>query len=383
MRSTKKKVFVSGCFDMLHSGHIAFFEEAASYGDLYVGIGSDRTIADLKGRETVFSGQERLYMIKALRFVRDAFINSGSGALDFLPELDKLRPDIVFVNEDGHSPEKEALCRAKGIGYIISKRIPSPGLPARSTTTLLQECRIPYRIDLAGGWLDQPFVSRFHPGPVITISIEPDYEFNDRSGMSTSTRKKAIELWQTDIPAGDREKLARILFSYENPPGSSYISGSQDSIGIVMPGMNYLYYESDHYWPSRIDTVTDPTLLSWLESSVCLLPLSPRESRFNVLDKTDISTKKAAALAKAAEDLWVAAGRKEIQAFASAMTASFEAQVSMFPFMTNDFIREVIGSVSDKALGWKLSGAGGGGYLVLVSGKNIPNTLNPTCTPSG
>ena len=40
----KKKVFVSGCYDMLHSGHVAFFEEAASHGDLYVGIGSDKTI---------------------------------------------------------------------------------------------------------------------------------------------------------------------------------------------------------------------------------------------------------------------------------------------------------------------------------------------------
>ena len=44
----KKKVFVSGCYDMLHSGHVAFFEEAATYGDLYVGIGSDKTIQELK-----------------------------------------------------------------------------------------------------------------------------------------------------------------------------------------------------------------------------------------------------------------------------------------------------------------------------------------------
>ena len=39
-----KKVFVSGCYDMLHSGHVAFFKEAASHGDLYVGIGSDDTL---------------------------------------------------------------------------------------------------------------------------------------------------------------------------------------------------------------------------------------------------------------------------------------------------------------------------------------------------
>jgi cytidyltransferase-like protein len=55
-----KKVFVSGCYDLLHSGHVAFFKEASQFGDLYVGIGSDETIKDLKGRPTVNSEQERL-----------------------------------------------------------------------------------------------------------------------------------------------------------------------------------------------------------------------------------------------------------------------------------------------------------------------------------
>ena len=40
----RKKVFVSGCYDLLHSGHVEFFRQASSYGDLYVGIGSDATI---------------------------------------------------------------------------------------------------------------------------------------------------------------------------------------------------------------------------------------------------------------------------------------------------------------------------------------------------
>ena len=77
-----KKVFVSGCYDMLHSGHVAFFEEAAAYGDLYVGIGSDRTIAELKARKTINSDAERLYMVNALKSVKQAWINSGSGLLD-------------------------------------------------------------------------------------------------------------------------------------------------------------------------------------------------------------------------------------------------------------------------------------------------------------
>jgi cytidyltransferase-like protein len=207
-----KKVFVSGCFDLLHSGHVAFFEEAASYGDLYVGIGSDKTIQELKGRSTIITEQERLYMIKSLRFVKEAWINKGSGFIDFTEDILEVQPHILFVNEDGHNTEKEQLCSRMGIEYVISRRIPYSNLPARSTTSLRQECRIPYRIDLAGGWLDQPYVSKFYPGPVVTISIEPDYKFSDRSGMATSTRKKAIELWHADIPGGDREMLAKILF---------------------------------------------------------------------------------------------------------------------------------------------------------------------------
>ncbi|MBP9602329.1 MAG: adenylyltransferase/cytidyltransferase family protein, partial [Lutibacter sp.] len=68
----KKKVFVSGCYDLLHSGHVAFFKEASNYGDLYVGIGSDQTVEDLKGRFTINSEQERLYMVKAVRYVSNA-----------------------------------------------------------------------------------------------------------------------------------------------------------------------------------------------------------------------------------------------------------------------------------------------------------------------
>ena len=233
-----KKVFVSGCFDMLHSGHIAFFEEAAKHGDLYVGIGSDKTIQQLKGKRTINTDKERLYIVKAIRYVKDAWINSGDGLLDFNKEIRELKPDIFFVNEDGFTHDKIELCDEMGIQLIISKRIPQNGLPSRSTTSLRTICNIPFRIDLAGGWLDQPYVSKYYPGSVITISIRPDHNFNDRSGMSSSTRKKAIQLWQTNIPEGNIEILAKTLFSFENQPGTKVISGSQDSIGIVYPGVN-------------------------------------------------------------------------------------------------------------------------------------------------
>ncbi len=247
-----KKAFVSGCFDMLHSGHVEFFRQAAEYGDLYVALGSDKTVFDLKGRETVNSEQERLFMVKSVSFVSDAFISRGSGILDFEPELRQLMPDCLVTNADGNVPEKRDLCRELGIEYIVLERKPREGFDARSTTDLRQRVYMPYRIDLAGGWLDQPFVSRHHPGPVITISLEPTLEFNERSGMASSTRRHALELWGPKIPPGNPEKLAKILFCYDNPPGTEVISGSQDAIGLVFPGLAYSYYEGG-YWPTRIE----------------------------------------------------------------------------------------------------------------------------------
>jgi cytidyltransferase-like protein len=369
-----KKVFVSGCYDMLHSGHVAFFEEAASHGELYVGIGSDKTVYELKARKPFNNEQERLYMVKSLKAVKDAWINSGSGLMDFLPELKQFKPDIFFVNSDGHSDLKERLCKERGIVYLVSKRLPHEHLPVRSTTALREECRIPYRIDLAGGWLDQPNVSALYPGPVLTISIEPDYDFNDRSGMSTSSRKKAIELWQIDIPAGDKETLARTLFCFENPPGTQYISGSQDSLGIVMPGLNRFTYSGD-YWPSKIESVLDNDMLTWIEEHLWLVPLYPRYDDYDVLSKTNITREGAKRLGDAAVDCWNALIEKHPRKFGDAMTRSFEAQTAMYPNMVSEYILEVLDTYKSRVLGWKLSGAGGGGYLIFVSDKPIENAI--------
>lgn len=159
-------------------------------------------------------------MVKALRCVKDAWISSGSGIMDFEKEVRELRPDIFFVNTDGYTPEKKAFCEKLGIELVVSHRVPEAGLPARSTTALRQESRILYRVELCGGWLDQPSVNSLCLGAVIVMSIEPTMEFNDKSGMATSSRKKAIDLWQTQIPAGNREELAKLLFCVDNPLGT-------------------------------------------------------------------------------------------------------------------------------------------------------------------
>jgi cytidyltransferase-like protein len=369
-----RKVFVSGCFDLLHSGHIAFLQEAASYGDLYVALGSDQTVYTLKGRLPVNNEQERLYLMQSLSCVKTAFISAGSGMLDFEDEFRAIRPDLFIVNEDGNIPQKEALCREVGASYIVLRREPHENLPARSTTSLRQVEQMPYRIDLAGGWLDQPFVSELYPGPVLTISLEPTLAFNERSGMATSTRNHAIDLWGPRLPPGDVEKLAKILFCYDNPPGTKDISGSQVAIGIVLPGLNRAYYEGK-YWPSTIDKVRDELTLQFIEQALYLLPLGPRDSAFDPLAGRNITQEGAKTLSDAAENCWKAILAHDLKNFGLYVRQSFEAQIAMFPEMSSQMIRDLIERYQESVLGWKLSGAGGGGYLILVSDMPIENTV--------
>jgi cytidyltransferase-like protein len=371
---TKKKVFVSGCFDMLHSGHIRFLEKAARHGDVHVALGSDRTLVGLKGRTPVTTEKERKYMLEAVRHVKRCTISRGTGILDFVDELKRVKPDIFIVNEEGNTPAKAELCRRLGIRYLVLERDPQEGLPARSTTSLRQECQIPYRLDLAGGWLDQPFVSKHGAGPVLTISLEPTLEFNERSGMASSTRRRAVELWHTDLPKDDRHKLARMLFSYENPPGTVQFSGSQDSIGIVFPGLNRLDYRGA-FWPVKITSVDNEDVLTWLEQHLRLVPLGPRKSGFDVFKGRRITPGRVRALADAADGCWRAILKRDLEAFGRHFRASFEAQVGLFPAMSSPKVRATLRQYAGSALGWKLSGAGGGGYLVLVTKNEMPGAI--------
>lgn len=363
-----KKVFVSGCYDMLHSGHVAFFRQAASYGDLYVGIGSDKTIEELKHRKTVYSEKERLYMVKSIRYVKDAFINPGSGMLDFLDILDIVKPDVFVVNSDGGSDMKRELCASRGIEYIVLDRIPDDGLEARSTTSLRQNVKshLPYRIDIAGTWIDQPYVSMHGAGWAITASIEPTVEFMERGGMSTSTRNAAKKIWPYELPNYNEEMLARLVFCFENDPeNKGHVSGAQDAIGICMSGVTRHWYDG-HYWPAKIESCHDEDILKWLESHIAIVPMFPRRKGCSVVEGKDITPGKVRNLTEAASRCWDAIMEKDLNAFASAYRDSFNAQVSMFPAMMQPGVQEHIDRWKDSALAWKMLGAGGGGHLALV-----------------
>ena len=372
-----KKVFVSGCYDLLHSGHVEFFRQAAEYGDLYVGIGSDETILHYKGHKTLYPEKERLFMVKAIRYVKEAYINQGSGILDFVPTLDIVKPDMLVVNTDGASEAKAQLCRERGMEYVVLERTPHEGMEARSSTSLKASLGhneeaatdLPTRLDLAGTWIDQPYVSCYAPGWAITISLLPTFEIRERCGLSTSTRNQIKRIWPFQLPKMDPEMLARLVFCFENSPEreDGIISGAQDAIGICIPGLCRHYYDN-HFWPEKIETCNDERILTWLESHLCMIPMEPRKPDCNVTTGMDINKVKVQALAQAADDCWRAIMAMDFDAFAHAYKASFKAQTSLFPAMIQGCVQPSIDHYSQypDVYAWKMPGAGGGGYLALV-----------------
>jgi len=366
------KVFVSGCYDLLHSGHVEFFRQASQYGDLYVGIGSDATIMEYKHHATLYPEQERLFMVKSIRYVKDAFINKGSGIMDFIPTVEALKPDRFVVNADGSSEEKRRFCEERNIEYIVLDRTPADGLTPRSSTDIkktISKTGIPTRLDLAGTWIDQPYVSTYSPGWAITISLEATFDVRERCGLSTSTRNQIKRIWPIQLPDMDPEMLAKLVFCFENDPerADGIISGAQDAIGICVPGLCRHYYDA-HYWPTKIEQCQDEKVLSWLEHHLCLIPMFPRRPGCSVVEGKNINESNVKSLTLAADQCWEAILHTNLNDFAKYYKASFDAQITLFPAMIQPGVQDYIDHYSEmpEVLAWKMPGAGGGGYLALV-----------------
>jgi cytidyltransferase-like protein len=370
-----KKVMVSGCYDLIHGGHIAFFKTAAAYGDLYVSLGRDENLLRLKGKNPVFAEEERLFLVKSVRYVYDAFLASGTGMLDFKPDLERIKPDIFIVNHDGSTRDKELLCKELGIEYIVLERIPEPGLPARSSSATKRDMRFPYRLCLAGGWMDQPWVSKIHPGSVVVTQIWPTYDFNDRSGMATSSRKVAIELWGDMYPEGDQERNSRLLFGAENPPGKKYISGSQDHIGLLFPGINSLYYNGG-YWPEKIESTIDADICNWMSEVLHLVPLEPRPEGYDPLKVMHLEKKLVRELGEAGDACWEAILRKDITGLGQGLTNTFLSWRKILPLTVPDWVMSEMETKYLPYFPGAITSGSGGGYVIVASENPVDGAMN-------
>jgi cytidyltransferase-like protein len=369
-----KKVMVSGCYDLLHGGHIAFFKTASSYGDLYVSIGRDENLLQLKGKKPVFSEEERLYIVKSIRYVHDCFLASGKGMLDFEPDMKRLKPDIFVVNRDGHTADKEKLCKSLGVEYVVLDRIPEPGLPARASSIIKKEMRFPYRLCLAGGWIDQPWVSEINPGSVVVAQIWPTADFNNRSGLATSSRDFAIKIWGDRYPDGDPLENAKILFGAENPPGTKYVAGSQDHCGLLLPGINRLHYDGA-YWPDNIQSSVDKDICDWLTDVINLVPLKPRPEGYDPLKEMHLEKHLIKELGDAGDSCWESIIRKDINGLGKSMSDTLISWKKILPLtVPDDIMKEMETNYFSNYPGAITSGCGGG-YVIVVSEKEVPGAI--------
>jgi cytidyltransferase-like protein len=369
-----KKVLVSGCFDLLHGGHIAFFKTAATYGDLYVSVGKDDNLFILKGKNPFFSQEERLYLVQSVKYVTEAFLASGDGMLDFEPDIMKIKPDIFIVNKDGHTADKERLCKKNGIEYIVLERIPEDGLPVRSSSGTKNEMRFPYRLCLAGGWIDQPWVSKIHPGSVVVAQIWPTMDFNNRSGLATSSRDFGIKIWGDRYPDGDALENAKILFGAENPPGTEYVAGSQDHLGLLLPGVNRLYYNGG-YWPEKIQSSVDRNICDWLSDVIHLVPLSPRPDGYDPLKEMHLEKHFIRDLGEAGDRCWESILKKDINGLGKAMSDTLVSWKKILPLtVPDDIMKEMESNYFSNYSGAITSGCGGG-YVIVVSEKEVKGSI--------
>jgi len=236
--------------------------------------------------------------------------------------------------------------------------------------------KFPYRMALAGGWIDQPFVSRLNPQPpgaMVVVALEPTFRYMDRAGMATSTRKVAMQLWNGSLPESDPALLVRELYAEENQDKPEP-SGSQDMIGLVYPGINRLDYEADFeggYFPRQIESCRDPVTTGWLEEVVHLLPVTQRPAGYNPLGRQNLDPEWVRRLGHSGKDCYAAILERDVQALGASLNecmCCWEAllpQTVCHPAITVDLMA-LLHSYQRRYPGAMYSGCGGG-YLYVVS----------------
>jgi len=371
--SDKPTVLVAGFFDMLHSGHIRFFEEAAKYGRVFVSLGSDDNSLQSKGKNPVFSEEERQYMVESIRFVDEAHVSQITGSLSFSGHLEEFQPDYFIINNDGHTEEKKIFCESREVKYVVLERVPKLNFTPRSSTDLCTVNRIPHRLDLAGGFFDQKKINGIVPGSAVIANIET-MDLVDRAGMSSSTRKVIHELYGNHLPANQSEQdLANIILAYENFD-SEYISGATDAYGLIFSSVCKFEFK-DSYRPHAIEKIDDNNILSWLENHLFLKLTHPRQDGYKVFDGREaFPGDRLEEYSKIAHRTWEAIKEMNLDDLKQCINKTRVMQQLLIPGYVSDEVSSTLDEVEAQGHGVKLLGAGGAGYMVIAADEQPPET---------
>jgi hypothetical protein len=251
---------------------------------------------------------------------------------------------------------------------------------------------IPYRMAFAGGWIDQPFVSRLNPRPpgsMVVVGLESTLRFMDRAGMATGTRKVAEKLWPNGLPSRDPAALVRELYAEENR-GKAEPSGSQDMIGLIYPGVNRLDYHVDHeggFFPQHIESNNDPAIARWLEAVIHMVPVAPRPEGYNPLGIKNLDPQWIERLGQTGKDCYAAILARDVKALGASMNECMTCWETILPHTVRHLtialdLSAILRGYQAKYAGAMYSGCGGG-YVYVVSETPVADALRVTVRIAG
>lgn len=244
--------------------------------------------------------------------------------------------------------------------------------------------KIPYRLALAGGWIDQPFASCHNPTPpgaMVVVGLHPTSRFMDRSGLASSTRKVAMRMWGSQLPQGDPQALMRALYQAENA-GKAEPSGSQDMAGLIYPGINRLDYDcrfEGGYFPAHIESNTVPEVAAWLEEVLYLLPVNQRPEGYNPLEIKRLESEWVRRLGQSGKDCFDAIAACDLLGLGESLNESMRCWEAILPGTVrhptlNVDLTGLLNAYQARYPGAMYSGCGGG-YLIVASAEPVPGAL--------
>jgi hypothetical protein len=237
----------------------------------------------------------------------------------------------------------------------------------------------------AGGWIDQPFLSRLNPEPpgsMVVVALEPTFRWMDRCGMAGGTRAVATELWHGVVPAGDPARLVRELYEEENR-GRPEPSGSQDMIGLLYPGVNRLDFDAAHeggIFPRHIESTCSPVVARWLERVIHVVPVAQRPDGYNPLGIKNLDPEWIARLGRTGKDCYQAILGRDVRGLGASMNDCMLCwehllpQTVRHPAITVDLAR-ILSFYQSRSAGAMYSGCGGG-YLYVVTDEPVPGSFS-------
>jgi len=241
--------------------------------------------------------------------------------------------------------------------------------------------KLPYRMALTGGWIDQPLLSKHNPTPpgsMVVVAIEPTCRFMERSGMGTSTRRIAAELWKDNLPNRNPATLVQELYETENK-GKAEPSGSQDMIGLIYPGVNRLDYDIAHeggLYPVHIESNNDSNVAHWLENVIYMVPIAQRPVGYNPLGEKNLDPEWIQQLGQTGKDCYTAIVATDLAALGISMNDCMQCWETILPHTVRHpeihiNLMEILAFYQSRYAGAMYSGCGGG-YIYVVSDEPVP-----------